>query len=244
LGLARLLFSISCRGATGTIVVDAPSTARVELQRGFIYSIIPQGGQSRGEETLRSLLKTVDGGATDPSVRFEENATAIHRGRVTPFHPAAIVRNHFEAVLPVGAGRALRQRAAGEKVKLRWMPHASCLGTDEKQLVSLLQGGMPAGRTVSELDGARVAIPMRVDRLLAFLATAEALTLDGDGPSPYRTLGLGEGSTVDEVRRAYKRLARTVHPDMHQTAPDEERRAMESRFTEISVAYKALIDLE
>src|SRR4051795_8124398 len=32
-------------------------------------------------------------------------------------------------------------------------------------------------------------------------------------PDPYRTLGLKRGATLDEVRRAYRRLAKVNHPD-------------------------------
>jgi hypothetical protein len=244
LGLARLLFAISSRGGTGTVIIDAPAAARVELQRGFVYALAPQGGQARGEDALRQLLKQIDAAAGGPSVRFDEGASPTHRGRVTPFHPAAILRNHFESVLPDGAGRAVRQRAGDGRLRLRVTPHPSCLGPDEKQLIALLASGAPAGRTVAELDAARVAVPMRIDRLLSFLAAAEALVLDGDGPSPYQLLGLPEGATVDEVRRAYKRLARTVHPDLHPDVADGDRRALELRFTAITDAYRALLDSE
>jgi hypothetical protein len=36
------------------------------------------------------------------------------------------------------------------------------------------------------------------------------MTLD---PDPYRTLGLSRGATLDEVKRAYRRLAKANHPD-------------------------------
>lgn len=58
---------------------------------------------------------------------------------------------------------------------------------------------------------------------------------------PWRVLGLPPGSDAAEVRRAYRRLARTVHPDLHPGATDEERRALEARFHEITEAYRALV---
>ncbi len=239
--LARLLFTVSSRGGSGTAVVDAPARlATIELQRGFVYALAPSPLRPRGEEVLRDLLKRADA-AAEAQVRFDEQATPKLSGRVTPFHPAAVLRNHVEAALPQAAGRALRTRVGAGRVRLTLQPHPSCLGTDEKQLVSLLASAPSGWRTLAELDAARVAVPMRTDRLLAFLAATEAIALDADGHSPYRALGLDEAASLDEVKRAYKRLARTVHPDLRPDAPAEERRALEERFAAITEAYRALL---
>ena len=57
------------------------------------------------------------------------------------------------------------------------------------------------------------------------------MTLDAD---PYRTLGLASGASADEVKRAYRRLAKTHHPDAagEQALP---------RFLAIQAAYEQLI---
>jgi DnaJ-domain-containing protein 1 len=59
--------------------------------------------------------------------------------------------------------------------------------------------------------------------------------------TPWRILGLPPGSDASEVKRAYRRLARTVHPDLHPGATDEERRALEARFVALTEAYRALV---
>jgi hypothetical protein len=53
-------------------------------------------------------------------------------------------------------------------------------------------------------------------------------------PDPYRTLGLARGATRDEVKRAYRRLAKIHHPD----AAGE---AALPRFLAIQAAYEQLI---
>jgi hypothetical protein len=161
------------------------------------------------------------------------------RGRTTPFHPAAVLRNHYEAALGDAAGTALRARAGQQRLKLTIQPHPSALGSDEKRLVALL--AVP--RTFAELDDARVALPMRTDKLLAFLHAAAALGWDPD-PAHFQALGLAPGAPLDEVRRAYKRLARELHPDLNPTAGDDARRALEARFAAVAAAYKALLDTE
>ena len=59
--------------------------------------------------------------------------------------------------------------------------------------------------------------------------------------SSWRVLGLSPGAQVDEIKRAYRRLARTVHPDLHPGVSDEERRALQARFVEITDAYRTLV---
>ncbi len=53
----------------------------------------------------------------------------------------------------------------------------------------------------------------------------------------YTTLGLSQGATSDEVRKAYRRLAKTCHPD---TNPGD--KAAEERFKAISRAHAILSD--
>ena len=54
----------------------------------------------------------------------------------------------------------------------------------------------------------------------------------------YRTLGLRTGASFDEVKAAYRKLARKYHPDVN---PDDQR--SHDRFIKITKAYEALLEL-
>jgi molecular chaperone DnaJ len=53
----------------------------------------------------------------------------------------------------------------------------------------------------------------------------------------YNTLGVGEGAGIDEIKKAYRKLAKQCHPDAN---PGDKR--AEDRFKEISEAYEVLSD--
>ncbi|MEQ9639410.1 MAG: J domain-containing protein [Alphaproteobacteria bacterium] len=56
---------------------------------------------------------------------------------------------------------------------------------------------------------------------------------------PYTVLGVARGTDDAEIKKAYRRLAKELHPDLHQGDAK-----VEERFKEVSAAYKLLGDKE
>ena len=60
-----------------------------------------------------------------------------------------------------------------------------------------------------------------------------------DRPDYYKTLGVGKGASEEEIKKAYRKLARQYHPDRNQGD-----KQAEERFKEISQAHDVLSDAE
>lgn len=58
----------------------------------------------------------------------------------------------------------------------------------------------------------------------------------------YEILGVNKNATQDELKSAYRKLAKKYHPDVYAAAPESEKKAAEEKFKEISHAYDVLSD--
>src|SRR5437763_15207243 len=58
-------------------------------------------------------------------------------------------------------------------------------------------------------------------------------------PDYYKTLGVGKNASDEEIKKAYRKLARQYHPDRNQGD-----KQAEERFKEVSQAYDVLSDPE
>ncbi|WP_158048020.1 DnaJ C-terminal domain-containing protein [Skermanella pratensis] len=56
---------------------------------------------------------------------------------------------------------------------------------------------------------------------------------------PYQVLGLTKSASAEEIKQAYRRLAKQFHPDLNPGRPD-----IEQRFKDVSGAYNLLSDAE
>ena len=56
---------------------------------------------------------------------------------------------------------------------------------------------------------------------------------------PYKVLGISQGATQDEIKRAYRKKAKECHPDLHPNDPNAER-----RMNEVNEAYDMLMNPE
>lgn len=58
----------------------------------------------------------------------------------------------------------------------------------------------------------------------------------------YDILGIKKTATADEIKSAYRKLAKKYHPDMFTNAGDAEKKEAEVKFKEVNHAYEVLSD--
>lgn len=58
----------------------------------------------------------------------------------------------------------------------------------------------------------------------------------------YEILGVSKDATAEEIKAAYRKQAKSNHPDAFATASEEEKRQAEARFKKINEAYEVLSD--
>jgi DnaJ-class molecular chaperone len=63
---------------------------------------------------------------------------------------------------------------------------------------------------------------------------------EGRIASAYATLGLSKGASTEQISAAYRKLARTHHPDRVASLDPEVREESERRMKEINAAYSLL----
>ncbi|HEY1959629.1 MAG TPA: J domain-containing protein [Polyangiaceae bacterium] len=63
----------------------------------------------------------------------------------------------------------------------------------------------------------------------------------GESDGAYALLGVDRDADATEIRRAFRRLARELHPDRHPHASEPERRALAVKFAQVAAAYQALV---
>ena len=58
----------------------------------------------------------------------------------------------------------------------------------------------------------------------------------------YEILGVEKTATADELKLAYRKLAKKYHPDMYVSASEQEKKDAEAKFKDINHAYEVLSD--
>jgi hypothetical protein len=217
--LGDLLGSLHRAGATGTLelVEDRGRTHRIHVAAGLVVAVELDGTAPSLAEILRRDR------AADDDVLRRSLLRAMASRRL---HGEVLVEEFRLA--PSVVGHALRRQ-----ILLRLATLES--RADARHTV---RGAGPPPR------GALHAGPLQPSEFLHGRRRARERTparpAYEDG-SAWTVLGLTPGADAADVKRAYRRLARALHPDLHPGATEEQRRQLERQLCQVNEAYRTLV---
>jgi DnaJ-domain-containing protein 1 len=246
--LVRLVYRLGRHAASGVLTLTA-RTGRPELL------VLRRGGAvcADGELAKRALSARLARCAAEPSiaVTFSAGVTAYPPGAPHQVGLAGWARSHLEAQLDGALAEVVVRELAGIRLTLRADLAPEPLDdADRRMLAALAQprrldqiwplARTPRFRLLAFLHFLRAVGALGVDGRPAE-RTAPARVLDPRRVAAMRLLGVEDAADVEAIKRAYRRLARALHPDLQPHVDDQRRRALERRFAEVTAAYEALV---
>jgi DnaJ-domain-containing protein 1 len=244
--LLPVVYRLGREGASG-VLTALPAGARPEVfvvRRGAVVC-------GDGEVARRHLVTRLARAAAEPQALagFDADVAACPPGATSAVALDRWARGHLEAQLDAALGERLVAELTGARLALVAELAPVADGEADRRLVAALA----EPRRLDEVWTAARAPRYRLLAFLHFLRGVGALRIDGragaraSSPAPdarrlaaLRVLGVASDGDVDAIKRAYRRLARALHPDLQPTADAARRRALERQFAEVAAAYDAL----
>ncbi|MGE0872312.1 MAG: J domain-containing protein [Kofleriaceae bacterium] len=248
--LVRLLYRLGRDAASGMLTLAA--TGGTDRRREMFVLRRGQVVVGDTELAVKALGARLARLASFESlgVLFEPGVAAYPPGSPNQLSLVAWARRHVEAQLDGSLAEALTRQLAGARLSIN--PALAPEPADDADRRMLAAMAVP--RRLDQIWPLARTPRFRLLAFLHFLRTIDALEAVGVVVEPSvptrrvdprreaarRMLGIDDPADLDAVKRAYRRLVRTVHPDLHPDADDHSRQALERRFVELTAAYDAL----
>jgi hypothetical protein len=233
--LGDLLGTLYRAKAHGTleVVEELGRTHRVHVAGGLIVAVEFDGATATLAETLRASGEVDDGTLRRSLLRAISSKRLHGEVLVLDFHLA-----------PEIVHGAVRRQMLTRLTRIEQLPDAQLRfrvtvkaprGASIKEPLAPAQflSGRPRLRDRGTKTGP--VFPRSTPRAASSPAPASP------PPSAWRVLGVDPGADTTEIKRAYRRLARACHPDLHPEASEPERRDLTQRFHALTVAYRSLV---
>lgn len=242
--LLALLYRLARKRATGVIAVGRPGSepSTLVLRRGHLVIA--------GRTDPRDVASRLRRWSAEPRlrVRFDGGVATYPPGaRRRELRLDGWVLRFFQRSVSASVARDVAARLAGARVSLReeLAPEPAHLDEADQRILCCLA----EPRRLDEIAALSRSPRFRVVALLFALGQLDALELEGvaaPGPTDnqraaQQILGLTSDADRAQVKRAYRRLARALHPDLHPAAGERERRGLERKLAEINRAYRTLV---
>jgi hypothetical protein len=233
--LAPLVYRLGRHAASGVLTLSARA-ARPEV------FVLRRGGAlcAEGELGRRAVAARLARSAAEPSIAatFEGGVAACPPGALHQLPLAGWARAHLEGQLDGALAEVLVHQLSGCSIALRSELAPEPLDdTDRRMLAALRQPSRLALLYFLRATGA-----LELEPAAARGARAAVRSINPRRAAAMQLLGLDDSADTGEVKRAYRRLARTLHPDLQPHLDEQRRRVLERRFAELTAAYEALAD--
>ncbi|MCB9572215.1 MAG: hypothetical protein H6709_09040 [Kofleriaceae bacterium] len=253
--LVRLAYRLGRAHATGVLTIEVPR-ARTEvlvLRRGHLIT---------GEHDVGGRVAT----ARLARLAATEGCRGTFDGGTAAYPPGASgrqlaltrwARAHLEAQLDAARADRLLAELAGARLSLRADHVPEPMDETDRRLIA----AMAQPRRLDQIWPMARAPRYRLLAFIHFLRGVGGLTIAGvaadsaphriptapppapaagDRSGAMRLLGVDGEPTPETLKRAYRRVARALHPDLHPGASDERRRELEARLRAATAAYQHL----
>lgn len=247
--LVRALYRLGRQSASGILTITPALSRRGDvfvLRRGCV--VVADGELAR-RALIARLVRLV--ALDDVELEFEGGVTAYPPGTQHQVSLAAWARSHLEAQLDNTLADALVRQLAGVRLMVR--PEIAPEPADEADRRMLAALAQP--RRLEQVASLARTPRFRLLAFIHFLRAIDALDAEGvvaEKSAPHRAvdsrragaarvLGLTEDADLEAIKRAYRKLARSLHPDLQPDADETRRRTLERRFAEVTAAYEALL---
>jgi hypothetical protein len=232
--LGDVLGSLHRGGVSGTLelVETSGRTHRIHLSGGLVTAV----EVDRAVASLGEILRDDD--ALDDDVLRRSLLRAIASRRL---HGEVLIHDFHLA--PSVVGRALRKQLTERLALLEQISDAriSYRVTVRPPRGALTDDPLRASEFLAGKKRARDRVPDSGTFRTSRPPSGFPGSVDHQRVGAFRILGLSSEAPTDEVKRAYRRLVREYHPDLHPEATSDERRALATRFAEVTAAYRALV---
>jgi DnaJ-domain-containing protein 1 len=249
--LVRLLYRLGRQAASGVLTITIPGSHRAEvfvLRRGAV--MLSDDDIAKRALTSR-LARLVALDRLDAT--FEGGISAYPPGGQHQVPLATWARTHLEHQLDGTLADIVLRELAGIRLSIRveLAPDpATCDEADRRMLLALAQprrldqiwsiARTPRFRLLAFVHFLRSVDALEVEGVVAE-RSARTRSIDPRREAARRLLGLGDHADIETIKRAYRKLARELHPDLQPDVDHDERRMLERRFAEVTAAYEALI---
>lgn len=247
--LIRFLYRLGRQQASGVLTIQARGSRNevFVLRRG---AVMVGDGELAKRTLVARLVRLV---ALDQvAMMFDGGVAAYPPGPQHQVFLAGWARAHLEAQLDSSLAERLVRELAGMRLSIRSELEPEASDEADRRMVA----AMVQPRRLDQIWPLARTPRFRLLAFLHFLRGVEALVVEGvvaERSAPNRRprdpqrdaaaklLGLGDDADHEAIKRAYRRLARSLHPDLQPDADLDRRRTLEQRFAEVTAAYETLI---